>query len=65
MDPELLAIQQSVKHEDSSNKSVDAKVEILVNPKRYPVTSENTDYDKPIKFIIKAVSTVHDATRVS
>ncbi|RIA90561.1 hypothetical protein C1645_823188 [Glomus cerebriforme] len=61
LDPELLAIQQSVRQEENSNKSVDAKVEILVNPKRFPnvsvVTDENTDYDKPIKFIIKAEDT--------
>ena len=64
LDPELLAIQQSVIHEDNSNRFVDAKVEIVVNPKRHPgmpVTDENdaiSDYEKPIKFIIKAVSSM-------
>jgi hypothetical protein len=61
LDPELLAIQKSVIHEENSNKFVDAKVEIMVNPKRHPgmpITDENDDYEKPIKFIIKAVSSM-------
>ena len=61
LDPELLAIQQSIKQEECSNKPVDAKVEIMVIPKHFPVMPVNdendaiSDYEKPIKFIIKAV----------
>lgn len=61
LEPELLAIQQSVRQEKNLNQSIDAKVEILVSPKRHPdvlITDENANYDVPIKFIIMAVSTV-------
>jgi len=63
LDPELLAIQQSIKQrEGNSSQSVDTKVEILVKPKHHlgtSITDENEDiyeYEKPIKFIIKTVS---------
>lgn len=61
LEPELLAIQQSVRQEKNSNQSINTKVEILVSPKRHPgvlITDENANYDAPIKFIIMAVSTV-------
>ncbi|CAG8692144.1 21997_t:CDS:2, partial [Gigaspora rosea] len=62
LDPELLAIQQSIKQPNGqSNRYVDAKVEIMVFPVRYPDIqtmdanrSIQTEFDKPIKFIMKA-----------
>ncbi|EXX63047.1 uncharacterized protein OCT59_023138 [Rhizophagus irregularis] len=60
LEPELLAIQQSVRQEKNSNQSINTKVEILVSPKRHPgvlITDENANYDAPIKFIIMAEDT--------
>ncbi|CAG8546484.1 12441_t:CDS:2 [Acaulospora morrowiae] len=64
LDPELLAIQQSIKQNSViSSRSVNAKVEIKVTPIRHPEIEINdanrkamADYEKPIKFIIKTVS---------
>ncbi|KAF0488451.1 ubiquitin-2 like Rad60 SUMO-like-domain-containing protein [Gigaspora margarita] len=62
LDPELLAIQQSIKQPNGkSNRYVDAKVEIMVFPVRHPDIQTmdanrtiQTEFDKPIKFIMKA-----------
>ncbi|CAG8734940.1 13568_t:CDS:2, partial [Dentiscutata heterogama] len=62
LDPELLAIQQSIKQPNGkSNRYVDAKVEITVFPVRHPGMqtmdanrTTQTEFDKPIKFIMKA-----------
>ncbi|CAI2163943.1 9009_t:CDS:2 [Funneliformis geosporum] len=64
LDPELLAIQQSIKQRKrNSIHSVDTKVEILVKPKHHlgsSISDEDgiiSDYEKPIKFIIKTEDT--------
>ncbi|CAG8503662.1 17009_t:CDS:2 [Dentiscutata erythropus] len=63
LDPELLAIQQSIKQPNGKlNRYVDAKVEITVFPVRHPTDIQTmdanrttqTEFDKPIKFIMKA-----------
>ncbi|CAG8488347.1 3449_t:CDS:2 [Diversispora eburnea] len=56
LDPELLAIQQSIKQlHDKSNRNPNAKVEIKVIIIRHPETEPTTKKtEKPIKFIIRA-----------
>ncbi|CAG8588709.1 2746_t:CDS:2, partial [Racocetra fulgida] len=62
LDPELLAIQQSIKQPyGKSNRCIDTKVEIMVLPVRHPdlqtadanITVQ-AEFEKPIKFIMKA-----------
>ncbi|CAG8612157.1 6154_t:CDS:2 [Funneliformis mosseae] len=64
LDPELLAIQQSIKQKKrNSIQSVDTKVEILVKPKHHLCSSISgedgviPDYEKPIKFILNTEDT--------
>ncbi|RHZ77027.1 hypothetical protein Glove_186g168 [Diversispora epigaea] len=56
LDPELLAIQQSIKQlHDKSNRNPNAKVEIKVIIIRHPEAEPTTKKaEKPIKFIVRA-----------